>query len=173
MEEEGGSAGSGVDVTVEREPSAESERAVKQPDEEVDIGETEESDSDAEPAAEPDAASGTADDERDEDEAAAAGTDAAASTESLVDDEHVDDSTRAAEPGEAVGPDDDGGPDAAEGEPTTVLKGIGPAYADRLSEAGIDTVAELAAADADDLAERVDLSPKRVGRWVETAQDHD
>jgi len=189
MEDEGNSAGSGVDVTVEREPSAESERAVKEPDEEVDStpettgDETDSAETEWESEPEDEPASESEDEESEDEETAdeAAGgddepvateTDASASTESLVDEDHTDDSTRAAEPAEAAGPDDDGS-DAVEGDSVTVLKGIGPAYADRLSEAGVDTVAELAAADVEDLAERVDLSPKRVGRWVETAQDYE
>ncbi|WP_353635314.1 DUF4332 domain-containing protein [Halobacterium sp. NMX12-1] len=157
MEEESRSAGSGVDVTVEHEPEAESERAVKESDA------VRETDTEAEPEADADGV----------DEPVATETDAAASTESLVDEEHTDDPTRAAEPAEAASAGDEEAPETVEGEPVTVLKGIGPAYADRLEDAGIETVADLAAADPEDLAERVDLSAKRVGRWVDAAQDHD
>lgn len=149
MGESNRSAGSGVDVTVEREA-----------DEADDAGE-----------------------ETTGADAAATGTDAAASTESLVDDEHADDSTRAAEPGEAAvsgGDESDAADDAdadgesgGDSEPVSVVKGIGPAYADRLQDAGVETVADLAGADADDLADRTDLSAKRVGRWIENAQDRD
>lgn len=126
----------------------------------------------------------------DEATASAAGTDAAASTDSLVDGDD-----EAAEPAEAV--DTDGvetelataesesegettGEHAATvdiddaeggGESVEVIKGIGPAYAERLANAGIDSVADLAAADVTALAEAVDLSEKRVGRWIERAQD--
>lgn len=184
MEEERRSAGSGVDVTVEREPSAESERAVK------------------ESTADTDGESGATEDAEDETDAepVATETDAAASTESLVDEEHTNDPTRAAEPAEAAVTEDDGSttdPEASEeteestadeadesaaeepDEPTdgntesvSTVKGIGPAYAERLADAGVETVADLAAADPDELAERVDLSPKRVGRWVDSAKDH-
>ena len=150
MEEESRSAGSGVDVTVEHEPSTESERAVKE--------------SGAEHEAE-------AEDGESVDEPVATETDAAASTESLVDEEHTDDPTRAAEPAEAASTGEEE-VESVDGEPVTVLKGIGPAYADRLEDAGIESVADLAAADPEELAERVDLSAKRVGRWVDTAQDH-
>ena len=155
MEEESRSAGSGVDVTVEHEPEAESERAVK------------ESDAERETETEPET------DEGGVDEPVATETDASASTESLVDEEHTEDPTRAAEPAEAASASEEEAPETVEGEPVTVLKGIGPAYADRLEDAGIETVADLAAADPEDLAERVDLSAKRVGRWVDAAQDHD
>jgi predicted flap endonuclease-1-like 5' DNA nuclease len=122
-----------------------------------------------------------------EESGVAAGTDASASTETLVDD-GADDGG-AAEPAEATGPDEgvetdlDTAASASESETTAeheaddgasldVIKGIGPAYAERLSKAGIDSVADLAAADADELAEAIDLSPKRVGRWIERAEDY-
>ncbi|GAA0289294.1 helix-hairpin-helix domain-containing protein [Halobacterium noricense] len=157
MEEEGRSTGSGVDVTVEHEPSAESERAVKESDAEHEAEAETEAEDEAEGVDEP----------------VATETDAAASTESLVDDEHTDDPTRAAEPAEAASPGEEETPTSVDGEPVTVLKGIGPAYADRLEDAGTETVADLAAADSEELAERVDLSAKRVGRWVDTAQDYE
>ncbi|WP_115865632.1 helix-hairpin-helix domain-containing protein [Halorussus litoreus] len=56
------------------------------------------------------------------------------------------------------------------GEPLEDVKGIGPAYAERLRSAGVADVAELATADADRLAEETDLSEKRISRWIEQAQ---
>jgi predicted flap endonuclease-1-like 5' DNA nuclease len=50
------------------------------------------------------------------------------------------------------------------------VKGIGPAYADRLAAAGVETIADLGDADAADLAERTSLSEKRISRWVERAR---
>ena len=147
-------------VSVEREASTETEAAVKGTDE------------------------------------AAAGTDAAASTESLV-----DGTGEAAEPAEAVEPggvgqeldtvtaESDGGATGEHGatremagagggaaadaapESVEVIKGIGPAYAERLANVGVHSVADLAAADAVELADAIDLSETRVGRWVERAQD--
>ena len=52
------------------------------------------------------------------------------------------------------------------------IKGIGPAYAERLSEAGVDSVADLATADANELADAIDVSEKRIGRWIERARDY-
>jgi predicted flap endonuclease-1-like 5' DNA nuclease len=127
--------------------------------------------------------------------AAAAGTDAAASTESLVDE--ADAADDAAEPAEAAGEADTpeteldtataesagettgeheaAGSDAVEAgagtESVKTIKGIGPAYAERLSNEGVDSVADLAAADAAELAAAVDLSEKRVGGWIERARD--
>jgi predicted flap endonuclease-1-like 5' DNA nuclease len=59
----------------------------------------------------------------------------------------------------------------ADAESVEVIKGIGPAYAERLANAGVHSVADLAAADVTDLADAVDLSETRVGRWIERAQD--
>ena len=60
--------------------------------------------------------------------------------------------------------------EATSAEPVDALDGIGPAYAERLGEAGVDTVADLAAADAADLAERTGLGDGRVAGWIERAR---
>ena len=51
------------------------------------------------------------------------------------------------------------------------VDGVGPAYAERLEAAGIGTVSELAAADPDELAERIDVSASRVADWVAHATE--
>jgi polyhydroxyalkanoate synthase len=51
------------------------------------------------------------------------------------------------------------------------VRGVGPAYAERLREAGVDTVSALAAADPDDLAARIDVGPSRVADWVDHATE--
>ncbi|WP_224269856.1 helix-hairpin-helix domain-containing protein [Haloprofundus salinisoli] len=63
-------------------------------------------------------------------------------------------------------------------EPTTgstdaadTIKGIGPAYAQRLADVGIETVADLADADAADLGEKIDVSEKRVDTWIARARE--
>ncbi|MFB6131127.1 MAG: helix-hairpin-helix domain-containing protein [Salinigranum sp.] len=53
------------------------------------------------------------------------------------------------------------------------VKGIGPAYAERLADAGVDSVADLAAADADELAGAIDVSAKRIGRWIDRAREYE
>ncbi len=216
--------GNDVDVTVERdpdtEPDASSEHAVKDPADEV---ATEESDAVDESETE-------AYEEEIEENAPAAGTDAAASTETLVEEDNADEPNEAAEPAEAAGPtgaedaieeaepeDADAeaakyeeeieaeaaasGTEAAASTETLVeednadepdeaaeaaeaagpageldqsvehIKGIGPAYAETLTEAGVGTIADLAAVeDTEALAEETGLSAKRLGRWVDRAR---
>lgn len=71
----------------------------------------------------------------------------------------------AAEPAEAAGPT----PDDAENVET--ISGIGPAYAARLADAGVETVPDLLAADADALADETGISAKRIGRWMDRARE--
>ncbi|MFB6086997.1 MAG: DUF4332 domain-containing protein [Haloarculaceae archaeon] len=74
----------------------------------------------------------------------------------------------------ASGPETDG--DEPSTDATTAssadledIKGIGPAYAERLREADVTSVAELAAADAADLAARTDIAASRIENWIERA----
>jgi len=132
----------GVDVTVEHEPDTRSEDAVKGTDT-ADTG----SSADVEPA-------DTGDAESEETGAAepadAEGTDAGDAT---------------AEPGEGAERSPPG-----EGVDLEEVKGIGPAYADRLRDAGIEDVAALAAADAADLAERSDMGEGRLEKLIDRAK---
>ena len=50
------------------------------------------------------------------------------------------------------------------------IKGIGPTYADRLREAGVESVGDLADADADALGEATDIGPNRLANWIERAR---
>ena len=52
----------------------------------------------------------------------------------------------------------------------TTIKGIGPVYAARLTEAGIDGLAALAGADAAAVADRIDVPVARVEEWVDAAR---
>lgn len=118
---------------------------------------------------------------------AAAGTDAAASTGSFEEDPdsadestakpgeavaqgsgHSGTGTTAAEPAEAAGPVGDD-PDGSEAVDT--VDGIGPAYAERLEDAGVGTVAQLLDADAAELSGEIDVSEKRISRWQDRAGD--
>ncbi|MFB6092352.1 MAG: helix-hairpin-helix domain-containing protein [Haloquadratum sp.] len=107
---------------------------------------------------------------------AAAGSDAAASTETLVDE------ATGKEPGETVAPTEapeeqtaaDEGEDRDEDDDEAsveTLTGIGPAYGERLESIGIETVSDLAAADADEVAAEIDVSETRVTNWIEQARD--
>lgn len=68
-------------------------------------------------------------------------------------------------------------PEAETGEPTDgdqsvqTVSGIGPAYADRLADAGIETIDDLVSADPESLAESADLSAKRIERWQDRATE--
>ena len=122
------------------------------------------------------------------DDAVAAETDAAASTGSMVEEptsdpetaaepaeagadvsDHSGTDTVAAESAEAAGPV----PDEPEGgdEPVENVNGIGPAYAKRLSDAGIETVTQLLDADPEAVADETDLSAKRISGWQENAEE--
>lgn len=64
--------------------------------------------------------------------------------------------------------------DAAEGsgpgsEPTNAIKGIGPTYSERLGEAGIETVADLADADPETVADAAKAGESKAMSWIERA----
>ena len=71
-----------------------------------------------------------------------------------------------AEPAESAAADD-----GDSGEPLDSIKGIGPAYSERLTEAGIDSVAELAEGDAEEIGEAISVSPKTVSNWIDRAAE--
>ncbi|MFC4986983.1 helix-hairpin-helix domain-containing protein [Saliphagus infecundisoli] len=103
-------------------------------------------------------------------DAAAAGADAAGSTGSIT--EPADSPEEATEPAEATGPsEEDAVPepeaDAGDDQPVETIKGIGPAYAERLADAGVETVGDLAAADSEELAAETGIAPTRVQGWID------
>jgi polyhydroxyalkanoate synthase len=51
------------------------------------------------------------------------------------------------------------------------VSGIGSAYAERLREAGIETLADLAGASVEDLAVATDIAPVRLETWIERANE--
>lgn len=63
----------------------------------------------------------------------------------------------------------DSTPDDAD-EPVDTISGIGPAYAEQLAEAGVETVGDLASADAVTLADETGLGEGRVADWIESAR---
>lgn len=56
-------------------------------------------------------------------------------------------------------------------EPVDTLTGIGPAYSERLSDAGIETVGDLATADASTVSEVTDIGEGRLQNWIDRASD--
>lgn len=60
--------------------------------------------------------------------------------------------------------------DGPAADPVSSLDGIGPTYSDRLGDAGVETVGELAAADPQELSSSTDIAESRLVRWVEAAQ---
>lgn len=65
-------------------------------------------------------------------------------------------------------PDASGGAGEADADVDT-LKGIGASYADRLSNASVDTVGELVLSDPAQLSAATDISEKRIDEWIERA----
>lgn len=61
--------------------------------------------------------------------------------------------------------------DEAVDQSLEAIDGIGPAYADRLHEQGIETLEALAEASADAVAEATDVSEKQAAAWIEAAQE--
>jgi polyhydroxyalkanoate synthase len=60
----------------------------------------------------------------------------------------------------------------AAAEPTIEsVNGIGPKRAERLRDSGIESLEDLADADADYVAEAIDVSPERVDDWVQQARE--
>ena len=103
----------------------------------------------------------------DDDATDGAGSDDPDGTEAESSDE-VDDEFEAAD---EVGEDDAESTADGSTESVETIKGIGPAYAGRLEEFGIETVGELAAADAAEVADGIDVSESRVSDWIGRAGD--
>lgn len=59
---------------------------------------------------------------------------------------------------------------ATASESVEEIKGIGPAYSERLASVGVSTVSELASANAAELAEQTDLGEGRLEEWIERAR---
>lgn len=137
-----------VGVTVEREPATASEDAVKG----------------TETASEPEPSTDAVEDEVETAEEAP--TDEASEAEPETTEEDQTESEKAQESEDDATADDDLGTD----ESVDMIKGIGPTYAERLGEAGVDTVADLAHADAAELAEETDISETRLSNWIEKAR---
>ena len=159
---DGPTAGDGVDVTVEHDPATASEDAVKGTDTADDDGPTAEVDTTTEPdspSVDEDADTSSAAAEPDSSEVDGTGTD------------ETDES--AAADADGTSESDESKPAPTEPAPDAELediKGIGPAYGERLREAGIEGIGDLADADAAALAAETDIAESRVADWVEQAK---
>ncbi|MEM4782640.1 MAG: class III poly(R)-hydroxyalkanoic acid synthase subunit PhaC [Halalkalicoccus sp.] len=51
------------------------------------------------------------------------------------------------------------------------ISGIGPSYAERLRDAGVETIADLAGADAEAVADETGLSAERIADWIDAADE--
>ena len=81
----------------------------------------------------------------------------------------ADDEPAAADDAPRSVPDSGGNP--AEDIDVEVVSGIGAAYAERLREAGVETVGQLALADAEGLAAETEIPPARVHKWVDRSRE--
>jgi polyhydroxyalkanoate synthase len=61
-------------------------------------------------------------------------------------------------------------PRAGAGQSIEVIDGIGPVFATRLAEAGMEDIASLAEASPDSVAEAAGVSGARARSWIEQAQ---
>lgn len=142
------------DITVEREPETEGE------------GEVAETESATEPEidAEPEVVEETDGETTEDDDAAAeVETESDEVTETDTETETVE----AAETDDGTETADDG----PGGEPVIEISGIGPTYSDRLTEAGIATISDLANSDAETVAETAEVSESRASDWIQNATD--
>jgi len=81
-------------------------------------------------------------------------------------------SDEAEEPEAAEEPEGAGEPAGTAGEESVrAITGIGQAYGKRLSDAGIETVADLVDADAADLADESGISERRIATWQQSARN--
>lgn len=140
-------------------------------------------DTEPEPTPEPtDEAVGDEDEEAEElveeaeTEAGAESTDEGATAEAETTTIETDEAETAAEPDDETTTEPESDADAAadepvgDGEPLDDIKGIGPAYAERLRDAGVPDIAALAKADAEQLALETGLSEKRITSWIDRAK---
>ena len=61
-------------------------------------------------------------------------------------------------------------PGSSQKDDLTIIKGIGPVYAARLEDAGIISLAGLAAAEAEAVATTIDVAAGRVSDWIAEAR---
>lgn len=57
-------------------------------------------------------------------------------------------------------------------DPVESISGIGPSYADRLGQAGVESVSDLLTANLSELAAETDISEKRLQSWVDQVEEN-
>jgi predicted flap endonuclease-1-like 5' DNA nuclease len=162
------------EITVEHEPAAESEHAVKGTGT-VDEGDATEATEGTEPAGTEAADTVESADGADAvDEAVSAGiageSDAAEATATAVEADTTEDTDTDSDTDAASGEAGVAEEPAVDSPSVQDIKGIGPTYSQRLDDAGIGTVADLAAADPEAVAEAAETSLSRAEGWVERAR---
>lgn len=163
-----------VEVTVERKADTESERAVKEPVASATSStETEESaGTDTTETTSPEPETGSAEAESESAETGGEdGEDAGAET-AETDDANASASAKGESESETAeqASGEDSEKDTAADEPVKSIKGIGSAYAERLGNAGVETVGQLAEADPETVAADGDLPQARLEDWIERAK---
>ncbi|MEF8786831.1 MAG: helix-hairpin-helix domain-containing protein [Haloarculaceae archaeon] len=179
------------DVTIEHEPAAETEHAVKGTDaaqprmdgEQESADETGKTAGESEPMAtdEPEstAASTTehtqpepvTEESVDEEDAADGGASESPTEEQATLGDELDAEEESATDDESADTEEPATDESADSPSVEEIKGIGPTYAERLEAVGIETVADLAVADPAEVAEAAQTGETRSGDWVERAQD--
>ncbi|MFC5971358.1 class III poly(R)-hydroxyalkanoic acid synthase subunit PhaC [Halomarina salina] len=69
--------------------------------------------------------------------------------------------------------EEDAGPAGVEGEDVEVVDGIGPTYAERLRDSGIETVEDLASADVATISETAQVAESRAQEWLDELDARD
>ena len=161
-------------VTVEHDPDETVDTEVTQPDPEAEPDADDTHEADDTTAAEPNTETAAeSDDETAPTDESAADPPVDEADAVAVDDAESDSAVDDAAPDSTVD-DAAAAADAADeysDEPLDSIKGIGPAYSERLHEAGITSVAELADGDAEEIGEAISVSPKTVGNWIDRAAE--
>lgn len=115
---------------------------------------------------EPDRGSPGTEDGGDTDQATASGTAGAGATDATAG--SADTATGQASADTADDATEESGPG---NEPTNAIKGIGPTYSERLGEAGIETVADLADSDPETVADAAKTGESKAMSWIERANE--
>ncbi|MGM0606106.1 MAG: helix-hairpin-helix domain-containing protein [Halobacteriota archaeon] len=150
----------GEPIATETDASASTGSLVSEPDDPAEAAEPAE-------AAGPESADRSIDDASDSEETTDEPDDAGPDEETS--DAGPDEETSDAGPDEETSEADRTDAETAAGEPVQSIKGIGPAYGERLDGVGITSVTELANADAAELADSIDVPEKTVATWIDRA----